>query len=108
MSAEIIVALIGMIGMTISAIFTYKGVISSNKKANEDMIKKLEAEQQVYKAVMNEKTSYIDKRIEDLRKEVEKYNNVKLRTYELEKQQALNVEKIASLSNKVALIEGKL
>lgn len=108
MSAEIIVALIGMVGMTISSLLTYKGVISSNKKANNDMIQKLEAEQQVYKAVMDEKTSHINKRIEELRREVEKYNNVKLRTYELEKQQALSVEKIASLANKVSVIEGKL
>lgn len=98
MSTEITIAVIGVVGTVFASICTLVGVIIINKRSNREAMNSLEKQQAVFEAIVTEK-------IEVLTQEVRKYNNVKTRTSELEKQQAVSVEKIGSLERKVELLE---
>lgn len=98
MSTEITIAVIGVVGTIFASICTLVGVIIINKRSNREAMNSLEKQQAVFEAIVTEK-------IDVLTEEVRKYNNVKFRTSELEKHQAVSVEKIGSLERKVELLE---
>lgn len=93
MSTEITIALIGIVGTMITSLGTLVGVMVQNRKANSDMLAKIDADRRVYQARMDEKMDIIERKMD-------KYNNLIERTYKLETKQAVHETRIASLEGK--------
>lgn len=87
MSTEIIIVLIGNIA-------TLLGVMLQNRKANADMLAKMELQRAVFE-------TKVDERLGVLNKKMDKHNNSIERIYKLETTQAVHETRIASLENKL-------
>lgn len=99
MSTEITIALIGIVGTVITSLGTLVGVIVQNRKANSDLLAKIDADRRVYQARMNEKMDIIERKMD-------RYNNMIERTYRLETTQAVHETRIASLEAKQKTLKG--
>lgn len=99
MSTEITIALIGIIGTVITSLGTLVGVIVQNRKANSDMVAKIDADRRVYQARMDEKMDIIERKMD-------RYNNMIERTYRLETTQAVHETRLASLEAKQKILKG--
>lgn len=98
MSEAITIAIISFIGILVTSAGTLLGVVITNRRANAEMIHTFDKRQAVFEAKVTEK-------IDGLRDEVKRYNNVKERTYNLETAQKVVETKVSNLENKVGEME---
>ena len=101
MRTEITIAWIGIVGILITNLGTLIGVMVQNKKANAEMLAKIDAERRVYQARMDEKMDVIERKMD-------RHNNMIERVYKVETKQAVHDTKIASLENKAEELERRL
>ena len=94
MQTELVIAVI-------TSVATLCGVIIQNRRANRDMISKLDMERAVFQA-------HVEEQIGVLSKKMDKHNNYIERIYKLETEQAVHETRISSLENKTEEIERRL
>lgn len=95
MPTEVTVAIIGVVSTIIVSSGTLIGVIITNKRTHRDIIASLDKQQAVFEATVTEK-------INELSKKVDRHNNIITRTYDLEAENKVQNEKIATLSHQMA------
>lgn len=105
MSDAITVAIIGFIGIFVTSICTFLGVVVTNKNANAKMLHNFDTRQAVFEATVTEKIDNLHNELNSLNNEVKRYNNVKERTYNLETAQKVVETKVSSLEHKVEEME---